>query len=174
MQDIGWKNNIIRHGERILIYGMPMALHCHHYNINLHKMLEDKLGDEGIQLLYSSAEEATFIGLQNVFNIFNQIRSSEYKLKVGTTIFQNSGLGILELQDVDPRGGKAVSMSNHHVTGWLAKLGRRETPGCHFIRGYIAGMLEAVYNLPLGHYFVEETQCKMVKESKCQFIIKVS
>lgn len=172
MQDIDWKSNLTRHGERIVIYGMPMALHCHHYNINLHKMLEDKLGDKGIQLLFYSAEESAFIGLRHVFNIYNQIKSAEYKLKIAAKIFQNSGLGILEFEEIGAEGGKAFSPSNHHVTGWLAKHGRRKTPGCHFIRGYIAGILEAVYSLPLGHYVVEETQCKMVEEGKCVFFIK--
>lgn len=173
MQDIQWKANLTRHGERILIYGMPMALHCHHYNINLHKMLEEKLGDEGIELIFRSAEEAGFIGLSNVYNIFNQIKSSEYKLKIASTIFKNSGLGILEFTQIGPEGGEVISCSNHHVTGWLAKHGRRTTPGCHFIRGYIAGMLEAVYNLPLGHFIVKEKQCKMVQNEQCIFFVKV-
>jgi predicted hydrocarbon binding protein len=65
-----------------------------------------------------------------------------------------------------------VSPSNHHVTGWLAKHGRRDTAGCHFVRGWIAGVLEAIYRQSLGHYTIEETSCKMKRDNECVFEAK--
>jgi predicted hydrocarbon binding protein len=58
------------------------------------------------------------------------------------------------------------------VTGWLAKHGRRDTPGCHFARGWIAGVLEVIYNHPLRHFAVEERYCKMKRDEECVFLVK--
>ena len=63
-------------------------------------------------------------------------------------------------------------MSSHHVIGWLAKHGRRTTPGCHFSRGWIAGVLEVIYNRPIGYYLVEEKTCKMMLDEKCLFMVR--
>jgi predicted hydrocarbon binding protein len=70
---------------------------------------------------------------------------------------------------VRPGGGNVVSPSSHHVTGWLAKHGKRDTPGCHFTRGWIAGALEAIYLRPLEFYTVEEKRCKMMRHEQCEF-----
>ena len=87
-------------------------------------------------------------------------------------LFQNCGLGVIHFDRVRPVGGHVVSPSSHHVTGWLAKHGKRDTPGCHFARGWIAGTLEAIYNWSLGFYSVEEKHCKMMRDEECVFKIK--
>ncbi len=49
-----WQKELTRKGHSVVLSGQPIAMHCHHYNINLQKTLEDTLGKEGIQLLYES------------------------------------------------------------------------------------------------------------------------
>ena len=53
MMLIDWRSDLARDGHRVFISGLPIAMHCHHYNINLHKTLEDTLGEEGVQLLFN-------------------------------------------------------------------------------------------------------------------------
>jgi len=43
-------------GHEIFLSGLPIALHCHHYNMNLQKTLESSLGSDGTLLLYEAAE----------------------------------------------------------------------------------------------------------------------
>ena len=50
MTAFNWQSELARDGSRVFVAGLPVAMHCHHYNINLQKTLEDTLGDEGIQL----------------------------------------------------------------------------------------------------------------------------
>jgi hypothetical protein len=147
-------------------------MHCHHYNINLQKTLEDTLGEDGVQLLFQSAEEASFIGFQSFLNQYDRLKTIKSKLELAETIYQNCGLGVIHFKKVGPRGGEIVSPSSHHVTGWLAKHGRRETPGCHFSRGWIAGVMAVIYNRPLGYYIVEERTCKMMRNDECVFSVK--
>ena len=87
-------------------------------------------------------------------------------------MYQHCGLGIIHFNKVRPNMAQIVSSSSHHVTGWLAKHGRRDTPGCHFSRGWIAGALEAIYSRPIGHYTVEENKCKMKRDDECVFHVQ--
>lgn len=172
MMLIDWRSDLAREGHRVFISGQPIAMHCHHYNINLHKTMEDTLGEEGVHLLFKAAEEAGFIGFQSFLIQHNRIKTIKSKLELAATIYQNCGLGVIHFKKVDSQGGEIVSPSSHHVTGWLAKHGRRKTPGCHFSRGWIAGVMSVIYNRPLGNYTVEERICKMMRQEACVFRVK--
>ncbi len=166
---LDWRNELGRKGHRMVLSGQPVTMHCHHYNINLQKTLEDVLGEKGVQLLYRSAEEAVYDGFKPILKHYSQIKTLKSRLEMVSVLYQNSGLGIIHFQNVGPIGGRIISSASHHVTGWLAKHGRRKTPGCHFTRGWIAGVLEVLFNRPIGHYQVEEVQCKMVQKGDCIF-----
>jgi len=172
MMLIDWRSDLARKDHRVFISGLPIAMHCHHYNINLQKTLEDTLGEEGVHLLFQAAEEASFIGFQSFLSQYDRIKTIKSKLELAETIYQNCGLGVIHFKNVKPHGGEIVSSSSHHVTGWLAKHGRRETPGCHFSRGWIAGVMAIIYNRPLGYYIVEEQTCKMMRNDECIFSVK--
>ncbi len=60
MSPLNWQRALGRDGHRVLFSGQPVAMHCHHYNINLQKTLEDTLGDEGVRLIVQSAEETIY------------------------------------------------------------------------------------------------------------------
>ncbi|MEJ2285101.1 MAG: 4-vinyl reductase, partial [Desulfobacterales bacterium] len=158
-------------GHQVILSGQPAAMHCHHYNINLQKTIEDNLGNEGVELLFRSVEEACYTSIQHLLNQYPQIKTIKSKLEMASILFQNCGLGVIHFERVRPGGGRVVSPSGHHVTGWLAKHGMRETPGCHFTRGWMAGALEAIYNRSPGFYAVEEKHCKMMRDSECVFHI---
>ncbi len=57
---INWPENFARKGNELFLSGTPIALHCHHYNMNLQKTLETSLGREGTLLLYQAGEESTY------------------------------------------------------------------------------------------------------------------
>ncbi len=169
---IDWGSELAREGHRVILSGLPIAMHCHHYNINLQKMLEDTLGDQGVHLLYQVAEEVSYDGFRSLLSQYKRIKTIKSRLELAATIYQNCGLGIIHFKKVAPRGGRMVSPSSHHVTGWLAKHGRRDTPGCHFSRGWIAGVMEVIYSRPLKYYAVQELECKMMRNEECVFQVK--
>lgn len=172
MNFFSWENELSRDGHRMELSGLSIVMHCHHYNINLLKTIEDTLGAAGVELMVRSVEEASRAMFQSLLNQFGQIRTDKSKLEMAATMYQNCGLGIVHLLAVGPKGGRIVSPSSHQVTGWLAKHGRRHTPGCHFARGWIAGALEAIYERPLGHFAVTESRCKMMRDSDCVFDVR--
>ncbi len=169
MSIFNWQNELTRDGHKVVLSGQPAAMHCHHYNINLQKTIEDNLGGDGVRLLLQSAEEASHTGVRNLLNQYPQIKTLKSKLEMAGVLFQNCGLGVIHFKRIRPGGGHVVSPSSHHVTGWLAKHGKRDTPGCHFTRGWLAGALEAIYKRPMGFYTVEERHCKMMRAKECVF-----
>lgn len=169
---LDWPKALARKGPHVTLSDLHMAMHSHHYNINLQKMLEDNFRQDGTELMIRAAEEASFFGFQSILHQYNQIKTIKSKLELVSTLYQNCGLGIIHFQKIGPKGGSIISMSSHHVIGWLAKHGRRTTPGCHFSRGWIAGVLEVIYNRPIGYYLVEEKTCKMMLDEKCLFMVK--
>ncbi len=172
MVTMDWKRELVRKGHRVVLYGQPIAMHCHHYNINLQKTLEDTLGDEGVRLIYHAVENTVFNSIKQLLKHYKKLKTIKSKLEMASILYQNSGLGIIHLQNAKSHGGQINSPSSHHVTGWLAKHGRRETPGCHFARGWIAGVLEAIFDHPIGYYSVDELECKMMRDDECIFDVK--
>ncbi|MCP4372274.1 MAG: hypothetical protein GY797_29760 [Deltaproteobacteria bacterium] len=168
-----WNRELARKGHRVVLYGQPIAMHCHHYNINLQKTLEETLGDEGIRLIYRSVENTVYHSLKQLLKHYKKLKTLKSKLEMASILYQNSGLGIIHFLDAKSNGGRINSLASHHVTGWLAKHGRRNTPGCHFARGWIAGVLEAIFDHPIGYFSVDEIECKMMRNDECVFDVKV-
>jgi hypothetical protein len=135
-------------------------------------MLEDHMGEAGVDLMVQAAEKASYYGFHSLVEQLDRLRTIKSKLELFSTLYQTCGLGIIHFEKVGPKGGRIVSISSHHVVGWLAKHGRRDTPGCHFTRGWIAGVMEVIYDRPLGYYLVEEKQCKTSGGTQCQFIVR--
>ena len=172
MVSIDWKRELDRRDHQVVLSGQPVAIHCHHYNINLQKTLEDTLGEEGSRLIYQSAEEAVYNSFKSLLAQYREIKTVNSKLEMCAIMYQNCGLGIIHPQTIDKGGGFVVSSSSHHVTGWLAKHGRRNTPGCHFSCGWLAGALAAACEKPLGSFSVREIKCKMMRHKECLFHVE--
>ena len=173
MKPFNWQEELDRDGHRLVFSGQTFAMHCHHYNINLQKMLEEALGETGVALLYDAAEKASFHNFEYLFARYDQIKTLKSKLEMVAIMYQNCGLGILHFRQIGPDGGILSSPASHHVTGWLAKHGRRETAGCHFSRGWIGGVMSALFGKPTGYYDVRESSCKMKRDRECVFEIGV-
>ena len=171
---IDWKSELVRKGHRVVLAGQPITMHCHHYNINLQKTLEETLGEDGVRLIFSSVESAVFHSFRPLLEHYKKLKTFKSKFEMASILYQNSGLGVIHFQGIKSNGGRINSPASHHVTGWLAKHGRRDTPGCHFTRGWIAGVLESIYDRPIGYYWVDEVECKMMRSYECVFDVKVN
>ena len=172
--NINWPEKFARKGHELFLSELPIALHCHHYNLNLQKTLETSLGDDGTLLLYQASEESSYASFTSFLMQHPEIKSIKSKLEFASTSYQYCGLGIIKFNDIGPEGGKVVSPHSHHVTGWLAKYGRRSTPGCFFSRGWIAGVLAVIYDKHIGYFWVDERECKMTVAKECVFEVTVA
>ncbi|MBR9982253.1 MAG: 4-vinyl reductase [Desulfatitalea sp.] len=122
--------------------------------------------------MYKSTEEAAYHSLKPLLAQYEKLKTVKSKLEMFAILYQNCGLGIIHPQNIENGTGLVISPSSHHVTGWLAKHGRRNTPGCHFTCGWLAGAIEAIFGKPLGTYSVTEIKCKMMRDAECLFKIE--
>lgn len=172
MSHANWRNDLNRKAHQVVLSGQPIAMHCHHYNINLQKTLEETLGQAGVDLLFHAAQDAVYKDFTSHLDSYPMIRSVKSQLEMAEILYQNCGMGILHFEKAGPDQWSVVSPSSHHVTGWLAKHGRRNAPGCHFARGWIAGVLAVIFKKSPGYYQVEETRCKMMRDDTCVFQVR--
>ncbi len=170
---INWPEKFDRKGHEIFLSGLPIALHCHHYNMNLQKTLESSLGNDGARLIYQAAEESSYAGFTAFLKHHPKIITVKSKLELASTSYQYCGLGIINFTQIDAEGGRVTSPHSHHVTGWLAKFGKRETPGCFFTSGWVAGVLAVIYEQSPGYYKVDELACKMTRARECVFAVTI-
>jgi hypothetical protein len=144
--------------------GEPMIFHCHHYNVYLQAVIEDTSSYLNIYpILSDSAQE---IAYTQFFNFFeeenNKDLSIEDKKNICQDYFRFCGFGIIDLTNLTKEGGKVISPSEHYGIGWKVKFGLREKNKkgvAFFAAGYIAGVAEAIFDLPLGTLCTEQKEC---------------
>ncbi len=105
---INWPEKFAREGHRIFLSGLPIAMHCHHYNINLLKTIEDSLGEEGADLIYRAAEQTSYSGFCAFLERHRQLTSVKSKFELAATSYQYCGLGLILFKDMKPEGGRVV------------------------------------------------------------------
>jgi hypothetical protein len=152
--------------------GIEVSLHCHHYNCGLIKVIEEIEGIDARSIIVRAAQEEFYDKFTRyVLNHLSDGTADE-KLKTAAELYRFMGFGRIDLSGLNGSGGKAYADSSYYVTGWLAKYERRTTPVCHLTCGFLSGILAAVYEKPLDTYRVEETQCMITGQDRCEFLIE--
>lgn len=159
-------NNIIK------LSGVLVSIHCHHYNCGLLKAMEEITLFDGRELFMKIAEEQFYYNYKDYLAKHPELKAESDKLGAASELYSLLGFGKIDLSRLTSQGGTALSVSSYYVIGWLAKYGRRKTPICHFARGFLAGILEVVYNKPLGSYEVNEITCIVTGDDECKFEVK--
>lgn len=161
------ENNII------LLSGALASLHCHHYNCGLLRAMEEIKAFDGQELFRKIAEEQFYYKYKQYLIEHPDLKADREKLIAASEMYSIFGFGKIDLSTLSFQGGVVVSSSSYFVTSWFAKYGRRKTPVCHFTRGFLAGILDSVYDKPLGYYAVEEVSCMVTGEEECKFVVEV-
>ncbi len=143
----------------------PHVFHCHHYNCYLQSVIEEPDYLDGKRILFEAAEEVAAAQLPVLF----ADGDAAAKLSRGAEHFRRLGFGLLSTQALGPDGGTATVAMSHYGYGWKSRFGTRQTPACHFVRGYLAGLTAHAFGAAPGSYDVEETACMAQGADKCEF-----
>lgn len=152
--------------------GSLISLHCHHFTCGLLKGLEELKEIDGLNLFVKTTEEVYHYFFSDYLKRHPEIKTIEDKLQVASEMYYAFGYGILDLSNLTENGGIAKARSSYYVTAWLAKYGRKYSPVCYFTCGFIAGILEVIFNKPLRTYKVKETDCLIIGSDYCKFEVK--
>ncbi len=141
------------------------VLHCHHYNCFLQRTIQDP-GYIDPDPLLKKAAALVAMSHMNIFFANNPAKNSALALEIGAALCKDRGFGILDLSGVNEKGGRVVSSMSHYGFGWLKKFGKSSNPVCHFLAGYIRGILSAAFQ---KEFTVAETLCRAKGDGRCIF-----
>jgi hypothetical protein len=159
--------------ERKLQYvnGEVAVLHCHHYATIFTKLALDMAHLEGPDHLRTAMEETAYLTLQRRF-LVDGVRSATDRQILGKRYFALAGLGQLEVE-ANENGGSATMRHSHLDEGWVKKWGVSKRPVNLIGQGFLAGFWSAMFEKPVGHYKVRETESLVSGASASRFMITV-
>lgn len=151
--------------------GIPVSLHCHHYNCGLLKVAEKFPQVDAHGILVRTAAEEFYRNFKKHLAGQPGGFTAAGALREAAGFYRFLGFGRLDLRLLGEDGGTAFSDSSYFVVGWLAKYGRRQIPVCYVTCGFIAGVLAVVFNGAPETYEVRETGCMVCGDERCTFSV---
>jgi hypothetical protein len=152
-----------------MLGGSSLVFHCHHYNAQLQKTIEEGLGDAAHELLAVAGQEAARFQLQK---IAGETRGKDV-LTTAAELFRRAGFGTLQAEALTAQGGHVICPSSHYALGWLAKFGERDRPSCQFVSGYVAASVIAAWGYVPERVRVVESACQAMGDAHCRFDVEV-
>ncbi len=142
---------------RHYINGEVYVLHCHHY-ATLYSQLADDCGMlDGKKLLADVAEDTFYDELSRYYREYD-VQDTNTRITIAEQYYSVTGLGQLRTQCVGVEGGEIELLHSHIDEGWIKKWGKSKKAINFITRGYIAGMLAAIFGKPRRSYTVAETE----------------
>ncbi|MEW6291368.1 MAG: hypothetical protein ACOY4W_17480 [Thermodesulfobacteriota bacterium] len=156
----------------ITLNGVPVSLHCHHYNCGLLRVIEKFPHIDAHNILIRTAAEEFCQNFKSYFADQQPSCTAADALRLAAVLYSVMGFGKIDLSQLGEEGGTASSDSSYFVVGWLAKYGRRPDPVCYVTCGFIAGILAAVFKNPPDAYEVQEMNCLVTGGDCCAFSVR--
>lgn len=153
-----------------ILGGQSMVFHCHHYNCALQRAVESSMGSDAAMLLMVPGQEVV---REQLGHLTGANDNANQRLAAAVALFSQLGFGRLETGALTPRGGTVACAGSHYAMGWLSKYGERDTPACHFVSGFVAGMVAVAFGVAPERLHVKETRCLATGHSACRFKVEV-
>lgn len=151
-------------GEKEL-YNHDGVIHCYHYNCFLQRTIQDPEYLDTVPMLKTAAAHVALSHMRMLMAAAPPADKGA-ALQMASELCRHRGFGILDLSGVTAAGGRVVSTMSHYGFGWLKKFGKNREPVCHFLAGYLRGVLTATFN---KEYTVSETLCLAKGDGRCVF-----
>lgn len=152
--------------------GEPLVFHCDQYNCFLQKSIEEmKEHIDVYTILINSAHEIAHAQFTSYFA--GQEKLSELdKKKIIEDYYSFCGFGKINLRGITSKGGHLETTRDHYSVNWKKNFGSRnegETGVSFFTIGFLCGVTEAIYDIPLGTFSGKQTKCLTKGDNTCRF-----
>ncbi|MFZ6008796.1 MAG: hypothetical protein ACOYXT_00495, partial [Bacteroidota bacterium] len=167
------RGRFLPHRNTYLFESEPSIFHCHHYNCYLQAVILDAGGYlPGLKdILVESSQEVVYAQFKRFFRTNSPMSVTERK-EVIEDYFRYSGFGLIDLDNVSQTGGVVETAFDHYGIGWKVKFGKSSEPVSFFTCGFLAGALEAIYDLEQGTINCEQIQCISSCEGTSKFVLR--
>lgn len=151
----------LRRGS-VVLGGEPHVVHCHYYNHFLQTSIEDA------ESLYPVEEVLVWTAQEIGHSLFRRlfaeqgVHTAEQRKAWVEAVYSTCGFGKVSLQNLSAEGGEVRTPYEHYAYTYAATFpprpkGKRGV--AYFSQGYLAGAIEAIYDLPLGSIGSEQIAC---------------
>ncbi|MCS7297569.1 MAG: hypothetical protein RMK19_04770 [Bacteroidia bacterium] len=146
----------------LVLGGEPHVVHCHYYNHFLQTSIEDAEGIYPVEnVLVGTAQEIAHSQFHRLFQE-KELREEGDRKALVETIYSLLGMGKVSLEEVCADGGQVSTPYEHYAYTYAATFpprpkGKRGV--AYFSQGYLAGAIEAIYDLPLGSMGSRQKAC---------------
>ncbi|MCC6557796.1 MAG: 4-vinyl reductase [Polyangiaceae bacterium] len=156
----------------VTLGGGRLVMHCHHYNAFLQRTVEEGLGERAAALLTAAAMETA---RRVLGGLEDEAPSGSPRacIERAAALLGENGFGRVDAAGLGERGGAAIMERSHYALGWLAKCGRRASPGCFFAAGWLAGAVAVAGRLAPERVVGRETECLAAGAERCAFVVEV-
>ncbi|MRG98015.1 4-vinyl reductase [Polyangium spumosum] len=152
--------------------GRRLVFHCHHYNVFLQRTIEDALQERAPGLLVAAGMEAARAMLQGLEAEAASASPAEALRRAADT-FAAQGFGRLDVGLLGAGGGEVTVAPSHYAVGWVSRWGKRPTPACFFVAGFLGGVVAAAYRLAPERITSRECTCVAAGDERCSFRVEV-
>ncbi|GIV25507.1 MAG: hypothetical protein KatS3mg026_1199 [Bacteroidia bacterium] len=146
----------------VVLGGEPHVVHCHYYNHFLQTSIEDAAD------LYPVEEVLVWTAQEIAHSLFRTLFAEKgaqdvaLRKQIVEETFRTCGYGSVKLASISAEGGEVHTPYEHYAYTYAATFpprpkGKRGV--AYFSQGYLAGAIEAIYDLPLGSVGSEQTAC---------------
>lgn len=174
MEENQLRGNFHKNRNAYVVNNEPGIFHCHHYNCYLQACILDTSGYlPGIktEVLVNSAQEIAYPLFVGHFKE-NNISSIDARKSIVEDYFRFAGFGKISLAEINKHGGKSNTEYDHYGIGWKSKFeAKPEEPVSFFTRGFLAGSVEAIYDLPTGSLDCLQNKCIAMGDNHSEFEI---
>ncbi|MEN2992614.1 MAG: hypothetical protein ABDH91_03570 [Bacteroidia bacterium] len=146
----------------VVLGGEPHVVHCHYYNHFLQTSLED--ADELYpveEVLVGTAQEIGHSLFRRLFAELG-VRDIGQRKALVESVYSTCGFGKVELAGLNSEGGLLATPYEHYAYTYAATFPPRpphKRGVAYFSQGYLAGAIEAIYDLPLGSIGSRQIAC---------------
>lgn len=156
----------------LVLGGEPHVVHCHYYNHFLQTSIEDA------EALYPVEEVLVWTAQEVAHSLFRRlfaeggVKDISARKALVEAVYSRCGYGRVELSAVSAEGGEIATPYEHYAYTYAATFPSRpkgKRGVAYFSQGYLAGALEAIYDLPLGSIGSAQTACLTQGDSEVRW-----
>ncbi|MEN2993669.1 MAG: hypothetical protein ABDH91_08990 [Bacteroidia bacterium] len=156
----------------LVLGGEPHVVHCHFYNHFFQTSIEDAASYYPVEeVLVWTAQEIAHALFRRLFQETGVSDLGRRKSLV-EQVFARCGYGRISLGSVSQEGGTVRTPYEHYAYTYAATFPPRakgQRGVAYFAQGYIAGAIEAIYDLPIGSMGSRQTACLSLGDKEVEW-----
>ncbi len=135
--------------------------------VRIQKEAEKILGDGAAVIFYEAGKKAVLVSVKRIEEEWKS--EGEELIRSLEEFYAEVGFGKFIIGEAKVEGGEELMIKVEN--SFIAKeYGKSDVPVCHFLRGYCAGIGEALTNQEMD---AEEVKCVACGDNHCEFVVKM-